>query len=220
LLNNSSYGLLTVAGSNSTDYNFRARARDNATELFVIRGDGNVGIGTAGPNYKLDVQGGNVNSAGAYTNVSDIRLKQDIQPLENSLEKILHLRSVSYYWKDQSFDSSKQIGFIAQEVEKIFPEVVKTDSKGFKAMSYSQLVSPVVDAIKELYGELKNLVARVIRLEDKDVAKDRAIASVNIITAKLEAENAQLKIKDTAKDKKIKELELRLERIEKSLNRK
>lgn len=163
-------------------------------------------IGTVNPAYKLDVQEGGVNTSGVYTNVSDIRLKQEIEPLENSLEKILQLRSVSYYWKDQSFDSSKQVGFIAQEVERVFPEVVKTDSKGLKAMSYSQLVSPVVDAIKELYGEFKSLVARVMSLEGKDVAKDRAIASVKAENAKLKQENAAIKA--------------RLDKIEKALNSK
>ena len=132
--------------------------------------------------------------------MSYVRLKRDIQPLENFLEKVLKLRSVSYFWKDQSFDSTKQVGFIAQEVEKVFPELVKTDSKGFKAMSYSQLVSPFIDAFKELYGQFKAVVARVVNLESKDVAKDRAIASVNVVAAqahdraaKLEDENAKLK---------------------------
>lgn len=161
---------------------FKTNTNSLLTEALRITSVGNVGIGTTTPGYKLDVQGGNVNSAGAYTNVSDIRLKRQIEPLENSLEKILQLQPVSYYWKNSSFDSSKQIGFIAQEVEKIFPEVVKTDSKGFKAMSYSQLVSPVVEAIKELYQQvIKN---------------------------------------DEAKDIKIKELEQRIERLEKAMDSK
>jgi len=169
-------------GVDGSGYWIRQGSTANA-DLLTVRPTGNIGIGTSTPGYKLDVQGGNVNSAGAYTNVSDRRLKQDIRPLKNSLEKIMQLEGVNYYWRDQSFDSSKQVGFIAQEVEKIFPEVVKTDSRGFKAMSYSQLVSPVVSAIKELFH----------KWFDDSRSIHREMASIKAENTKLKQENEAIK---------------------------
>lgn len=128
-----------------------------AQERLRIASDGNVGIGTTDTStYKLNVLG-NVNASGGYTQLSDIHLKKNFEPLENSLQKILQLKGVSFYWKDSSFDSSKQIGFVAQQVEKIFPEIIKTDSKGYKAMSYSQLAAPIVEAIREVNSENQKL---------------------------------------------------------------
>jgi len=170
-LNPTTSGLagLGLHGSSTTATNIYLAfgpAAWTSTKGIQILASGNVGIGTVSPAYKLDVRGGNVNSEGAYTNVSDRRLKENILPLENSLEKILKLNSVSYVWKDRSFDDSTQVGFIAQEVERIIPEVVKTDSKGFKSMSYSQLVSPVVAAIKELYEKWLSDHERIAKLEE------------------------------------------------------
>jgi uncharacterized coiled-coil protein SlyX len=85
---------------------------------------------------------------------SDVRYKKDIQPLESSLEKVLHLQGVTYKWdKDNvygaGYKDGKQIGFVAQEVEKVLPELVQTDSDGYKALSYDKLVPVLVEAIKE-----------------------------------------------------------------------
>ncbi len=103
--------------------------------------------------------------------------------MEKSLDKILQLQGVSYYWKDQSFDSSKQVGLIAQEVEKVFPALIKTDSKGFKSMNYSQLTSPIINAIKELYAQW---------MEDSTEIH-REIAVIKKENAQLMQENSEIK---------------------------
>jgi cell shape-determining protein MreC len=66
----------------------------------------------------------------------------------------LALRGVNYLWKIEdfpknNFDTTLQIGFIAQEVEKIVPEVVRTDEKGFKSVEYSKVVALLIEALKE-----------------------------------------------------------------------
>ena len=108
-------------------------------------------------------------------------MKEDITPIRESLSKILQLNPVTYYWIDKSVDESRQIGFIAQEVEKIFPELVKTNEKGQKAMNYSQLVSPIVKALQELHlknielekenkrlkSQNEDIIKRIERLEQK-----------------------------------------------------
>ncbi|QDK39003.1 tail fiber domain-containing protein [Bdellovibrio sp. NC01] len=102
---------------------------------------------------------GNLTVTGTVTGSSDIRLKKDIVPLENSLEKVLQFNPVNYHWKDAKADPEKQLGFIAQEVEKLYPEAVKTDSKGLKSISYMTLTAPLAGAIKEMYAKFTSMFA-------------------------------------------------------------
>lgn len=182
---------------------------------------GNVGIGTTTPDERLVVYNGSTTgkyTTGGWTHSSDIRLKHDIAPLENSLDKILKLQGVEYKFNSDPKQET-QVGFIAQQVEPIFPEVVQTDKNGFKSMIYSNLVAPLVEAVKTLYS-------RVVGVE-------REIASVKAETAQKtdKAETEALRAEVKAKDQKIKELEqklkqqdaetkARLEKIEKMLNSK
>lgn len=85
---------------------------------------------------------------------SDARFKKDITPLEGSLQNVLQMRGVNYYWKqeefpDKGFTEGKEIGVIAQEIEKIYPELVVTDKDGYKSVQYSHLVPVLIEAIKE-----------------------------------------------------------------------
>ncbi|AZQ64003.1 hypothetical protein EI427_17755 [Flammeovirga pectinis] len=86
---------------------------------------------------------------------SDRRYKSSITPLQNSLEKVMLLKGVSYFYRadkfpKKSFDTDLQIGLIAQEVEEVLPELVKTDKDGYKAVHYAQTVAVLIEAIKEL----------------------------------------------------------------------
>ncbi|MGC2063839.1 MAG: tail fiber domain-containing protein [Thermodesulfovibrionales bacterium] len=85
---------------------------------------------------------------------SDLRYKKDIHPLESSLDKVLLLQGVAYEWdkgkvSGAGYKSGNQIGLIAQEVEKVLPELVHTDGKGYKTLSYDKLVPVLVEAVKE-----------------------------------------------------------------------
>ena len=137
--------------------------------VMTVLDNGNVGIGCTSPQYKLHVigdiaaQGGTLRAASAtvsttITACSDIRFKKNITPLANSLDKVLKLQGVNYFWKtkefpDRYFNDKRQIGLIAQEVEKIFPELVLTDTDGYKSVDYSKLTPILVEAIKELKAE-------------------------------------------------------------------
>jgi len=89
---------------------------------------------------------------------SDINLKKDIQKLDKSLDKILKLEGISFKWKDEERGVEDNLGLIAQDVEKIYPELVKTDRKtGLKSIQYSNLVIPLIEAIKELKTEIEIL---------------------------------------------------------------
>jgi Chaperone of endosialidase/Head domain of trimeric autotransporter adhesin len=103
--------------------------------------------------YNLEIYGnGNATLRGTLTQLSDIRLKKDITPLQNSLQKITQLNGYNYYWKNENSDSSKQTGVLAQEVQKLFPELVKENKEGILSVNYSGLIPVLIESIK---GEQK-----------------------------------------------------------------
>jgi hypothetical protein len=127
----------------------------------IIYDNGNIGIGTTSPSYKLDVSGDVRASAFYYS--SDINLKTNIKPLENSLAKILQLQGFSFNWKENQEPS---IGLLAQEVEKIFPELV-SGKDGSKTVDYGKLVPVLIEAIKEQQREIEKLKLEIEKIKSK-----------------------------------------------------
>ncbi len=136
-----------------------AGVANDGRELVSIQSNGNVGIGTTSPIARLDVAGTTVNSSGVWSNVSDRRLKRDIQPLQGSLEKVLALQGVAFNWIDPGKDSiyGMQRGFIAQDVETVIPEWVKTGPDGYKSLEKVGVEAVLVEAIKEQQKQIKEL---------------------------------------------------------------
>jgi hypothetical protein len=93
---------------------------------------------------------------------SDIRLKKDIKPLTSALSTLGKLQGKSYRWKD---NNEPDIGLIAQELEKVIPELVKTDNKGYKSIVYQKLTAVLIEAVKEQQQEINNLSNRIAMLE-------------------------------------------------------
>ncbi len=90
-------------------------------------------------------------------NSSDVRLKENIHTIENALDKVTKLRGVHYEWIDKkSRGEGQRIGLIAQEIEKVIPEVVSQNDEGMKSVAYSPLVGVLIEAIKELKAEIDN----------------------------------------------------------------
>jgi hypothetical protein len=83
---------------------------------------------------------------------SDINLKENIKTLENPIEKVMQLNGVSFDWKETQEPS---IGVIAQEVEKIFPELVKTGEN--KTVNYNGLIGVLIEAIKDQQKQIEEL---------------------------------------------------------------
>jgi len=131
--------------------------------------------------------------AAAFVSTSDRRLKRDIEPLENSLEKVLQMNGVSYRWKA---NGSSDIGVIAQEVEQLFPELVVTDSNGMKSVKYGNLVAPLIEALKEVHNNFKS---------DSE-AKDRKLASLDTEVKQLKNENAELRMRLVEIEKLVQEI--------------
>jgi hypothetical protein len=116
-----------------------------------VRGTANfgsrVGIGTTNPNYALDVTG-EIYASGDVIMFSDERKKTNIEVIPNALEKVLQLRGVTFEKLDDG--NRRHAGIIAQEVEKVLPEVVYTAEDGTKSVAYGNLVGLLIEAIKEL----------------------------------------------------------------------
>lgn len=109
------------------------------------------------------------------------------------------------------------MGVKAQEVEKVFPEIVSHGADGFLSVSYNHLVAGVIEAVKEFYhkwlDDSKGIHKELAQIKIKDIAKDRAIASVK-------AENAQLKARSDRAEKENAAIKARLDRLEQMLMKK
>jgi hypothetical protein len=120
---------------------------------------GSVGIGTATPFYKLDVNG--VIRCTSLIQSSDARYKTNIQSLFSVSEKLNHINAYTYNWKDAIQNNDSQIGLLAQEVQKVYPELVKSDEQGMLAVNYSGLIPVLLQAVKEQQIEINLLKERV-----------------------------------------------------------
>ena len=106
----------------------------------------------------------------AYYSFSDQRLKTDIKPTTNNLDKILKLEPVEYTWKDGGREGKKEIGLVAQDVEKVIPEVVRenerlNDDTLYKQVDYEHLVSTLIGAIQEQQDQIAELKSEVTNLK-------------------------------------------------------
>jgi hypothetical protein len=221
-----------IESTNNVGLRFRTTSGGPATvaDRLAILGNGNVGVGTTSPGYKLQVAGtfysetsGPSNNAitgfqnsttgsavwgrhtatgsegylgqpdfgvrgtavtsgrwgvycdvgggagcgggAAWTQVSDARLKKNVETMSGVLDKLTKMRGVYYDWKDPARQAEgRKIGLIAQEVEEVFPELVRATvvpggdlTGGTKVVSYSELVAPLIEAVKELKAENDSL---------------------------------------------------------------
>ena len=107
---------------------------------------------------------GNLTASGTVTANSDIKLKANITPIQNALEKLSQIRGVEYDRIDR--DNERQIGVIAQEVEAVIPELV-SDNFGTKAVAYGNMTAVLIEAIKEQQTMINNLKQEIEELKKK-----------------------------------------------------
>jgi hypothetical protein len=115
-----------------------------------------IGGWVAGANrFQMDMSG-NLTMAGNVTAYSDIRLKTNIQTIQNALDKVMQMRGVSYERID---NGEKNVGVIAQEMKEVLPEVVleREGEDQFMSVSYGNIVGVLIEAIKELKAEIEVL---------------------------------------------------------------
>ena len=134
---------------------------------------------------------GNAYGSSDWHRMSDRRLKKDIVPLSNALNKIDQLNGYSFKWKK---DGTPDIGVIAQEVEKIFPTVV-AEHNGIKTVAYATLVAPLIEAVKTLHHMLNDAIAtfskQIAALQQDDHTLQTQVQTLTEQNAELKAEWAQ-----------------------------
>ena len=132
--------------------------------------------------------GGLLHINGALQQNSDVRYKTNVRSLDNSLESLLGLRGVSYNWDrarwpNRKFSGGKQIGFIAQEMEKIFPELVSTDENSYKSVNYIGVVPVLVEAVKAQQKQIDELTKQNARLASLKAENDAMRADIRSLAA-------------------------------------
>jgi hypothetical protein len=98
-----------------------------------------------------------------WASTSDIRLKTNILPIENSLDKILQIGGYIFNYKTDL--SNQHVGVIAQEVEQILPQAVCTNSQGYLAVKYTDLIPLLINGMQELKKEILELKSEILELK-------------------------------------------------------
>ncbi len=209
----------------------RFNTAGNSSELRTILGDD---PGSTADAFVIGtVPGGTFNQTGAFNPVirmnaagqiiagnsitqfgaaSDRRLKQAIAPLpDDTLDRVVRLRGVSFRWADAyrkvadfAFTDRKQIGVIAQEVEREFPELVTTAGTGkdaYKTVDYGKLTAVLLEAVKELNAKNTRLEAAVARRNG--AVQDREVAELRRQGDTLRAENDRLEARLAAMERAV-----------------
>jgi hypothetical protein len=149
-----SHGFIVTSRGNHLD-NDGAFYRYNGQAYITV--DDNLYIRDSGSSVKFyfDTNGGNLTATGNIAAFSDAKLKTNVKDVENALNKVTKMRGVTY-----EKDGNKEVGVIAQEMEKVLPEVVstiKTESDELKTVAYGNIVGVLIEAIKELKAEIDEL---------------------------------------------------------------
>jgi len=166
---------------------------------------GDVGIGTTTPATALQVNGdlrvGTSGSNGCVQNFagtaltgtcsSDFRLKSNILPFAPVLNKLVQLQPVHFEWNTEQypeyhFGAGRNSGLIAQDVEKVFPELVSVDTHGYKTVNYSELPYLTLAAIRELKTENDSLRAQLADRQQELEKLQQQVVSVEARLARLE----------------------------------
>jgi len=166
----------SLARGTQMEFLTTANGTTGVASRMVIDHDGEVGIGTTVPLNLLHVNGDvRIGSCVYSTNgslacVSDARFKRDITPLPAMLDRLSALEPVRYAWRadefpERGFGAGRSTGLIAQDVERVLPELVTMEADGYKAVSYSDLPLLAIQAIKELKEKNDALERRLAALE-------------------------------------------------------
>ena len=91
-------------------------------------------------------------TAADFNTTSDISLKQNINVIDSALSKISQLNGYTFNWKN---NDKEAVGIMAQEVEKVLPQIVATGEDGYKKVSYDSLIPLLIEAVKELSAKVK-----------------------------------------------------------------
>jgi hypothetical protein len=153
-----------LCSAGSTGQGFQV-VNSNGTALFEIDGVAGasrftnalgVGVNPSGTAGRIDAS----NDIVAYSS-SDLRLKENIKPIENALDKVKALTGVEFDWKAEHKEAhgyeGHDTGIIAQEVQEVMPTAVRVNDTGYLAVRYEKLIGLLVEANKELAARVEEL---------------------------------------------------------------
>ncbi|MEM6698795.1 MAG: tail fiber domain-containing protein, partial [Bacteroidota bacterium] len=192
-------GAASVAGSSNVFIGYQAgKDENNSNKLYIensssssplIYGEFNNdrvvinGNSSNNSNNRTLFVNGSIGATSAFNNDSDRRLKTDIQTIPNALRKVLQMRGVTYQWKDGR-ETGDRLGFIAQEVESILPQVVDYKNDHY-TMQYAPITAVLVEAVKEQQSQIK-------ALQSENEALKAQVAKINQLEVMLEQLQAQI----------------------------
>ena len=175
--NNATNNLQFGLGDSGYDYSPWIQASyDNSSTISQVSGSksillnplgGNVGIGTTSPGEILDVNG--TVQATSFNATSDARLKDNIVPLNNPLLKIVQLQGVNFTWKKEDTNNINA-GLIAQDIEKVIPEVVTTQNNEMqqKSVNYNGLIPYLIESVKTLSNDKEIMQQEIDNLKNEN----------------------------------------------------
>ena len=102
-------------------------------------------------------------AAGDFNSTSDVNLKQNIKTIDDAVSKVLQLNGVSFDWTDTHQPSA---GVIAQDVEKVLPEIIRDNPTGYKSLNYNGLIGLLIEAVKEQQEQIN-----ILKKEIEDLSK-------------------------------------------------
>jgi hypothetical protein len=142
---------------------------NSGTLRYNVPNSGNVHSFMAGNTVLLNLFGtGNATLAGILTQLSDARLKRDITPINSTINDIQKINAYSYYWIDENRDRDQQIGLLAQEVEKVFPRLVKRDAAGLLSVNYNGFVPLLIKGMQEQQQQINDLKKEIDLLKEQN----------------------------------------------------
>jgi len=177
-----------------------ARITGAVTISGVITADG-LGVDGTGQYVCIIAGTGVVSRSAAACAASDSRLKEEIEPVKNALAGLLKLSGVTFRWKDtKARGSQREIGLIAQEVQKAFPEAVQKNPNGFLSVNYNGLIGPLVEAVRELHAKWSN----------DHILIEQQVLKLGQLERKIEIENIALKMENKALKERLDKIEFAL----------
>ena len=153
---------LELRGSNQTPYIDFAETSSADYTTRLLSSGGVLNVYSSGSGNIFRVNG--AMQATAFNITSDARFKTAVRPLNGALASVLALRGVRYRWNALGVQrggqrGAEQVGLLAQELEKVYPELVATDAQGYKSVNYAQLAPVLIEALKEQQAQLEALKA-------------------------------------------------------------
>ncbi|MFK8101289.1 MAG: tail fiber domain-containing protein [Saprospiraceae bacterium] len=206
------HGVVSWAGGGRLDFDFVTSTNVNKTRMSILS-NGRVGILKTNPQYTLDVNG-TAACTGGFWSSSDKRFKKDIASVKTPLEKISQLEGVTYKFKKEKFgeidfvnsDDRTEYGFLAQDLAKVFPELVRKDKDGYHAVRYEGLIPVLVEGMKEQNDiiasqeELNVTQGRTIEVQKEkiDELENRIDRLENLINNLAQAKETNTRMRSTA----------------------